>query len=111
MDKDNERFWNSSVDDIKKGYSEDDDSYTCLVCNKKFTKGRIYKYSDELYDAKKSVKIHIENLNKFSFCTKHILSKLQMSFLRSSEFLYLLKFNKLTNPVEGSIFEVYVAGT
>ena len=64
MDKDNERFWNSSVDDINKGYSEDDDSYTCRVCNKKFTKGRIYKYSDELYDAKKSVKIHIEKEHK-----------------------------------------------
>lgn len=64
MYKDNERFWNSSVDDIKKGYSEDDNSYTCLICNKKFIKGRIYKYVDELYDAKKSVEIHIQKEHK-----------------------------------------------
>ena len=64
MYKDNERFWNSSVDDIKKGYSEDDNSYTCLICNKKFIKGRIYKYVDELYDSKKSVEIHIQKEHK-----------------------------------------------
>ena len=64
MYKDNERFWNSSVDDIKKGYSEDDNSYTCLICNKKFIKGRICKYVDELYDSKKSVEIHIQKEHK-----------------------------------------------
>lgn len=59
-EKDNERFWNADINEVKKGYHEDNDEYKCIVCNEGFTKGRIYEIDSLLYDAEKAVKLHIE---------------------------------------------------
>lgn len=64
MKKHDEQFFNASISEIKNGYIENDDCYRCLICNEQFIKGRIYKYNDELYDARKSVEIHIKKEHK-----------------------------------------------
>ncbi len=52
-------IWNHSLTDIIKGYSEKDDSMTCIICGKSYEKGRIIKIDDNLYDAFGAVKKHI----------------------------------------------------
>jgi len=59
-EKENEQFWNSSIDEIKKGYIEDDIQIKCLICGESFIKGKIYPINNEFYDAKKTAEIHIE---------------------------------------------------
>lgn len=59
-EKENEQFWNSSIDEIKKGYIEDDFQIKCLICGESFIKGKIYPINNEFYDAKKAAEIHIE---------------------------------------------------
>lgn len=56
-----EVFWNSSIEDIKKGYVYDDKSgiYTCIICGENFERGVIYKDKENLYDAEKYMKFHI----------------------------------------------------
>lgn len=55
-EKENEQFWNSSIDEIKKGYIEDDIQIKCLICGKSFIKGKIYPINNEFYDAKRQQK-------------------------------------------------------
>ncbi len=50
----------ASLDDLKKGYKEEDDHYECLFCGKKTEKGVIYQQDDNFYDAHKQMKNHIE---------------------------------------------------
>ncbi len=54
-----ERLLGSSVAEIKKGYTEDDEQYTCLLCGRGIEKGLIYKCEDQLYEAEKYIKYHI----------------------------------------------------
>lgn len=54
-------LWDSSIEEIKKGYLEKDEYYKCLICNEAFIKGRIYEIESCLYDSKKSIEIHIKN--------------------------------------------------
>ena len=56
----NQKFWDSSIDEIKKGYIEDEESIKCLVCGEVFTVGRIYEIDGMLYDARKAAELHIE---------------------------------------------------
>lgn len=61
MDKSNkELFWDATIEEVKKGYVENDDSYKCIICEEIFTKGRIYEIESCLYDAKKTMEIHIK---------------------------------------------------
>lgn len=57
--KNNEEFWNATIDDIKNGYIQSDDSIKCLICGENFTIGKIYKIDSEFYEAKKAAEIHI----------------------------------------------------
>ena len=34
--KNNEEFWNATIDDIKNGYIQSDDNIKCLICGEKF---------------------------------------------------------------------------
>ena len=54
-------FFSLSIDEIKKGYTEDKEYICCVICGKKFTKGKIYKINDDFYDAEKSAKLHIND--------------------------------------------------
>lgn len=57
-----ELFWNSSIEDIKKGYiyDEKEERFTCIICGKTYEKGIIYKEEDNYYEAEKWMKLHIE---------------------------------------------------
>jgi transposase-like protein len=58
--KTNEIFWSATIEEIKKGYVENDKNYACIICEETFEKGRIYQINSELYDAKKAIELHIE---------------------------------------------------
>ncbi|MDI7743204.1 DUF2087 domain-containing protein [Lysinibacillus fusiformis] len=55
-----ETFWNATLEEIKKGYSEDALQYTCLLCGEQIEKGVIYPQGDVLYEAKRYIRLHIE---------------------------------------------------
>jgi len=58
--KSNELFWGSTIEEVKKGYIENEEEYKCIICEETFQKGRIYEIKSELYDARKAADIHIE---------------------------------------------------
>jgi hypothetical protein len=64
-----EMFWQASLAEIKQGYiyNQESDSFVCLICGKTFINGRIYSEGDNLYEAKKIVKVHIEQCHKSPF--------------------------------------------
>ncbi len=70
--KANEPFWNASIEEIERGYIQAEDSFQCLICRETFTVGRIYQVGDALYEAKKAVKIHIEE--KHSSILEYLLN-------------------------------------
>lgn len=53
-------FWNADLEELKKGYVEEENTYKCLICEEEFEKGRIYNLNSKLYDAEKACKIHLE---------------------------------------------------
>ncbi|MFP7297003.1 DUF2087 domain-containing protein [Neobacillus niacini] len=53
-------FWNASFDELKKGYIQDSDSLTCLLCGEKIEKGIVYPFENKLYEAERYMRIHIE---------------------------------------------------
>ncbi|MEQ2528255.1 DUF2087 domain-containing protein [Robertmurraya yapensis] len=55
-----ELFWNASLEELKRGYIEEKNAYTCLLCGEKIDKGVIYPYNDVLYEAERFIRIHIE---------------------------------------------------
>jgi hypothetical protein len=57
--KSNESFWNATIDEVKTGFIETDNSYRCIICEETFEKGRIYEINSELYDSKKAAELHI----------------------------------------------------
>lgn len=62
-----EQFWNASLEELKRGYIEADEYYTCLLCNEKVEKGVIYPHKGVLYEAKKYIRVHIENTHSSVF--------------------------------------------
>ncbi|MGL5540190.1 MAG: DUF2087 domain-containing protein [Erysipelotrichaceae bacterium] len=64
--KDNEIFWKSSIDEIKKGYIEGEEAFTCIFCNSSFEKGKIFKRGEDFYDAKKITEIHVKEQHNSS---------------------------------------------
>jgi hypothetical protein len=66
-------FWNSSLEEIKKGYTYDFPSgvFTCLICGEEFEKGRIYPSEGLLFEAEKAVAFHVKQRHSsvFSFLT------------------------------------------
>ena len=55
-------FDEHSIEDLKHGYYYHDDTktYLCLLCNKVFETGEIFRYGDRYFDAFKAVGIHVE---------------------------------------------------
>ena len=54
-------FWDSSVEDISKGYIYDEASknYICLICGEKFARGLIFNEGGVLMDAAMGAEVHI----------------------------------------------------
>ena len=55
------------VQDICRGYLNETDHFTCLLCGTKIEKGIIYNYDNILYEAEKYIKIHIKNKHSSVF--------------------------------------------
>lgn len=58
-----EKFWDASIEELKKGYvfDEEKEEYICLACGETFIKGVIYQDNQILYEAEKFVQLHIQN--------------------------------------------------
>ncbi|MCQ6264221.1 DUF2087 domain-containing protein [Fictibacillus sp. WQ 8-8] len=52
-------FWEASLEDLKKGYVEEDHHFVCLLCGNTIEKGIIYPENDVLYEAEKYMTLHI----------------------------------------------------
>ncbi|MEW4286296.1 DUF2087 domain-containing protein [Priestia koreensis] len=55
-----EQFWESSLEELKKGYKEEPTYYICLLCSKAVEKGVIYPHQSVLYEAERYMRAHIE---------------------------------------------------
>lgn len=64
--KENEILWEASIDELKKGYIEREEDYTCIFCNSSFEKGRIYEKDEAFYDARKMAEIHVKEVHNSS---------------------------------------------
>lgn len=60
-------FQNATIDELKKGYIENSDSYLCLLCGEEIEKGIIYPEDGRLYEAEKYMKRHIEDVHQSVF--------------------------------------------
>lgn len=60
-------FWNASLEQIKKGYIEEEDHYLCLLCGKKIEKGIIYPQDGIFYEAEKYMRVHLEKEHESVF--------------------------------------------
>ena len=58
-------FWDSSIEDISKGYTYDETSenYICLICGKVFTRGLIFNEGGVFMDATMAAKVHIDKIH------------------------------------------------
>ena len=85
-----ELFGECSVEEIKRGYIEENHGFTCLLCGEHFSKGEIYTFSGKLYDAEKAVHMHIGQQHQ---CVEHQLLRLKASHMGISDLqLQLLNF-------------------
>lgn len=55
-----ELFWNATIEELKQGYLQDRNGFTCLLCGEKIEQGIIYQHEGVFYDAKRSMQMHIE---------------------------------------------------
>ena len=62
-----ELFWNASSEEIKKGYVQHNDKFTCLICNQSFEKGIIYPENGLFYEAEKYTQVHIKQKHNSVF--------------------------------------------
>lgn len=61
--KTNELFWNASIEEVKKGFIENEEEYKCIICGESFHKGRIFEINSELYDARKAAELHVKEIH------------------------------------------------
>lgn len=54
-------FWESSLDEIKKGYKKESNGeiFVCILCGKRFEKGVVYPENGVYYEAEKAISRHI----------------------------------------------------
>lgn len=64
-----ELFWTATFDDLKKGYTYDqeNDRYLCLICGKSFKAGHIYPLKEELLDAPTRMAQHVNQIHDGMF--------------------------------------------
>jgi len=53
-------IFDSTLYEMKNGFSETKDSYTCLICGKSIEKGIVYSIHERFYEAYRYVQIHVE---------------------------------------------------
>ncbi|CAG9621119.1 DUF2087 domain-containing protein [Sutcliffiella rhizosphaerae] len=55
-----EMIWSSNLEELKKGFTEGTEVFTCLLCEKSIEKGIIYPYEGFNYEAERFMRIHIQ---------------------------------------------------
>ncbi|RDU38849.1 transcriptional regulator [Neobacillus piezotolerans] len=60
-------FWSVSLEELKRGFIQESDSFTCLLCGERIEKGIVYPYENRLYEAERYMRIHIENTHQSVF--------------------------------------------
>ena len=60
-------FWSASLEDMKRGYIEERDSFICLMCGETIEKGMVYPHEDKYYLAEKFMELHIERVHNSVF--------------------------------------------
>ncbi|NDI33452.1 DUF2087 domain-containing protein [Chengkuizengella sediminis] len=65
--KNSDLFWNASLEEMKCGFKEEEEYYTCLLCGEKVEKGIIYPNDGILYEASKYIRIHINRVHQSVF--------------------------------------------
>jgi len=58
-----------SLDELKQGYTKDNNTYSCLFCEQQYTLGDIYTFDERLVDASKAIELHIEKEHVSAFNT------------------------------------------
>ncbi|WP_346884057.1 DUF2087 domain-containing protein [Clostridium sp. UBA4395] len=49
------------MEELKKGYIQEDDIIKCLICGKIFQNGKVYRIDEEFYESWKAAELHIQN--------------------------------------------------
>jgi hypothetical protein len=62
-----ELFWNASLEELKKGYVEQEEHYVCLLCGSACEKGVIYPVEEVLYEAERYMRLHIRMVHQSVF--------------------------------------------
>ncbi|HJV45864.1 MAG TPA: DUF2087 domain-containing protein [Bacillota bacterium] len=67
-----ELFWNASLEELKRGYTQMGDHYFCLLCGEVTERGIVYKNEGVFYEAERSMRVHIEKVHQsvFDYLTK-----------------------------------------
>lgn len=60
-------FWSASLEELKRGYIQDNDSFTCLLCGERIEKGMVYPLENKYYEAERYMRIHIESTHQSVF--------------------------------------------
>ncbi|RKD26066.1 transcriptional regulator [Ammoniphilus oxalaticus] len=60
-------FWEASLEELKRGYIEEKSVFICLLCGEKVEKGIVYPVEDQLYEAERFTRLHIEQLHRSVF--------------------------------------------
>ncbi|TCS93299.1 hypothetical protein EDD58_108127 [Hazenella coriacea] len=55
------------MEELKSGYIQERDSFTCLLCGEKIEKGMVYPYENRFYEAERFMRIHIERTHQSVF--------------------------------------------
>ncbi|MCA1057500.1 DUF2087 domain-containing protein [Rossellomorea aquimaris] len=61
------QFWSASLEEMKRGFLEEKDSFVCLMCGESIEKGMVYPYEDKFYLAEKYIRVHIEQTHSSVF--------------------------------------------
>lgn len=56
-------IWNYELEDIIKGYAQENGFFKCVICQEKFEKGRIYRKDDKFYEAEAAAANHIKDIH------------------------------------------------
>lgn len=64
-----ELFWQASLEEMKRGFVQEENYYVCLLCGRRIEKGLVYSEGDALYEAEKYMQLHIngEHQSVFEF--------------------------------------------
>lgn len=64
-----ERFWNASLQELKRGYVQEDSCFVCLLCGQSFEKGIVYPEEGILYEVERYMQLHILNSHESVFAS------------------------------------------